>query len=110
MPSVRPSVCLFVCRPSACRPTCLAYLCVDSGVQYEDQVYVYADVRHVRPSVCLSVCRPSACRPTCLAYLCVDSGVQYEDQVYVYAVRPSVCLFCVPSVRLSSYLSGVPVC
>ena len=40
MPSVRPSVCLFVCRPSACRPTCQAYLCVDSGVQYEDQVYL----------------------------------------------------------------------
>ena len=65
----------------------------------------------VGPSVCLFVCRPSACRPTCLAYLCVDSGVQYEDQVYVYAVRPSVRLsVCVPSVRLSSYLSGVPVC
>ena len=70
-------------------------------------MYVYA----VRPSICLFVCRASACRPTCLAYLCVDSGVQYEDQVYVYVVRPSVRLsVCVPSVRLSSYLSGVPVC
>ena len=66
----------------------------------------------VRPSVCLCAVRPPVLpRPTCQAYLCVDSGVQYEDQVYVYAVRPSVRLsVCVPSVRLTSYLSGVPVC
>ena len=93
----RPSVCLFVCRPSACRPTCQAYLCVDSGVQYEDQVYVYAVL--VRPSVCLCAVRPPVVLP--VRRTSVDSGVQYEDQVYVPSVRLFVC---------RPYLSGVPVC
>ena len=84
MPSVRTPgrpVChryasLCAVRPPVVR-TCLAYLCVDSGVQYEDRC---TSMPSVRPSVCQTVCRPSACRPTCLAYLCVDSGVQYEDR------------------------------
>ena len=150
VPSVHLVVCLFVGRPggpsvrlSSVPGVCQAYLCVDSGVQYEDQVYVYA----VRPSVCLCAVRPPVVLPvrrTCV----LTAGCSMRTRcTSMPSVRPSVCLcavrppvvlpvwrtcvltagcsmrtrctsmpssvrlsVCVPSVRLSSYLSGVPVC